>query len=62
MSPLQKMIFGAIAAMLVPFCVLLPILAVLGLSDGASQFVAYGISVVCFVAFISSNGPGVHEK
>lgn len=62
MSPLQKMMFGAIAAMLAPFCVLLPIFAVLGLSDGASQFVAYGISVVCFVAFMSRNGPGVHEE
>jgi hypothetical protein len=56
------MMFGAIAAMLVPFCILLPIFAVLGLSDGASQFVAYGISVVCFVAFMSRNGPGVHEE
>lgn len=56
------MIFGAIAAMLVPFCILLPIFSVLGLSDGASQFVAYGISVLCFVAFMARNGPGIHEK
>ncbi len=62
MSALQKMMFGAIAAMLVPFCILLPIFSVLGLSDGASQFVAYGISVLCFVAFMARNGPGIHEK
>lgn len=62
MSPLQKMMFGAIAAMLVPFCLSLPIFVVAGVSDDASQFIAYGIAVVCFVAFIARNGPGVPEK
>ena len=57
MSPLQKSVAGLFGSFLIPFCVLTTVLAVIGKGESAWQFAAFGVGVVCFVAYMDRYWP-----
>lgn len=58
MSPLQKSVAGLFGSFLIPFCVLTTILAVIGKGESAWLLAAFGVGVVCFVAYMDRWWPG----